>query len=136
MGNHFLGKDINKGQNTGIFSKIRGFTFEEMFKRSDQERECVEEYCKYEEYAERAENDIKNFRRMMPNDAAQKFEELYKTCWDKVQVAGLDGSQDEVDFRKKCLETFLSEVIPTWNQDDDDDDDNDDDDEDETIDYY
>merc|ERR1712043_46561 len=94
----------------------------------DQERECVEEYCKYEEYAERAENDIKDFRKMMPTDAAQQFESVYKTWGDKVQVAGPDGSQDEVDFREKCLKTFLAQVIPGFQDYDDDDNDDDDDD--------
>merc|ERR1739848_485895 len=84
---------LNRGQNTGIFSSIRGFTLEEAFRSSNMERECVEESCTYEEYAERAENDIKDYRKIVPGDVSQIFERVYKACRDKVQQAGLDGSQ-------------------------------------------
>merc|ERR1719384_2706910 len=66
----------------------------------------------YEEYTERAENDIKQFRQIVSSDAASKFETVYKSCRDKVSIAGLDGSQDDVDFRQRCLDTFLQQVIP------------------------
>merc|ERR1712226_732089 len=63
--------------NSGAFN---GY-WEEWFRSSSMERECLEESCGFEEYLERAENDIPGIRSA---DVGTLFEQNYYECYQAV----------------------------------------------------
>jgi len=101
---------LNKGESRGM-----GGFIEEVFRRSNVERECIEEQCGYEEWLEHAENDTHDIRKMAKMvtgpTASVRFSDYYIQCWEKVKTMKLDDPS-LIDFRKACITTFLKETFP------------------------
>merc|ERR1739848_504289 len=88
--------------------------WEEWFRSSNMERECIEEACSHEEYLERAENEYGVDIRKA--DTKGLFELNYYECYQSVVDAGLN-TQGGVDLRPMCMDEF-GKAIKFMNQDD------------------
>ena len=131
ISSHFISKrSANQALKRGESVGVKGF-FEEVFRSSDMERECIEEQCNYEEWMERAENDYAGVRKeaklLISPDAKTMFEDVYIQCYEKLKVMELNDPE-KIDFRSSCVEVFLREAFPKYFEESKVDPDSDDDD--------